>query len=351
MDPGHELLISSDSHVIEHPTLWVDRLERAYRADAPRFPMGAGSFAEHRGGSDPHARLTEMAEDGVSAEVLYPTLTLNLFHLEDAGLQEACFRVYNDWISEYCHVALERLIGIGAISLYDIDNALKELVRCKELGLRGCIIWQLPPEDYPFYSKRYEPFWEAAQDLALPVSLHILTGFDWSRRVSSDLMAGRASTPEEKTARGEFGFRGVVNDKLRSAMHSLHDIIVSGVLERFPRLKIVLVECEIGWLPFVLNQWDKYYGKGTIVDAIVRQPSDYFERQVYATFFNDPPGARQLAWWGADNCMWSNDFRDVSRRDLGGLSEDVRSKLLWHTCADLYDISVDDLVRVGSTLP
>src|SRR5262245_37449184 len=137
------MLISADSHVIESPTLWLEDLPPALRAQAPRFPVGAGNFEAHRAGFDPHGRVGAMAVDGVDVEVLYPTLALNLFHLEDAELQQACFRVYNDWIAGYCAVDPQRLVGIGAISTYDIDQAVAEAGRCRDLGLRGLIIWQL----------------------------------------------------------------------------------------------------------------------------------------------------------------------------------------------------------------
>jgi predicted TIM-barrel fold metal-dependent hydrolase len=201
-----------------------------------------------------------------------------------------------------------------------------------------------------------EPFWAAAEALQMPVSLHILTGFDWSRRVSSDLFAGRPSSPQERAANGEFGLRGVVNFKLCSAMNSLHDVIVSGVLERHPGLRLVLVETEIGWLPFALHQWDKYCSRpSSMGQAITRLPSEYFADQVYATFFNDPPGASQLAWWGERNCMWSNDFPhpnstwphslEVIERDLGPLSAEARELLQWRTCAELYAL---DVAAVGA---
>ena len=350
-DGGMGLLVSADSHVIEPSALWQDRLPARWRPDAPRFPRGAGPFEAHPGAWDPIVRQGAMEEDGVSAEVLYPTLALNLFHLEDAPLQEACFRVYNDWIAEYCAVAPERLIGIGAISTYDIDHAVAELERCRVLGLRGAIVWQLPPESMAFYTDHYERFWAAAQELAMPVSLHILTGHDWSRRVSNDVLTGVTASFDEKTAMGEYGMRGIVNYKLLSAMQSLHDIVISGVLERFPALKLVLVETEIGWLPFALSQWDKYFSRTQrIVDTIPRAPSEYFERQVFATFFNDHPGTRQLSWWGAGNCMWSNDFphpnstwpdsAKVIERDLADLPAANLRKLLHENCARLYNLDL-----------
>lgn len=349
-----DLLVSSDSHVIESPTLWSERLPASFREKAPRFPKGAGGFQAHPGGSDPAERLKEMLVDGVSAEVLYPTLALNLFHLPEAPLQAACFQVYNDWVAEYCQAAPERLIGIAAISTYDTAAAVHELERARKLGLRGAIIWQLPPTEIPFYSSHYENFWAAAQELEMPVSLHILTGHDWSRQVSTGLMGGTVAPSESR-----YGYRGLVNEKLLSAMNSLHDIIISGVLQRYPRLRLVLVENEIGWIPFVLNQWDKYFIRPHRPSAmpIDQAPSEYFLRQVFATFFNDKVGCRMLSWWGSDNCMWSNDYphpnstwpnsRAIVQRDLGALRAEVRAKLTWRTVVDLYNLKVPSRLQVG----
>ena len=96
----------------------------------PDFPK-RNSPGEKPGGWDPKARISEMEIDGVSAEVLYPTLGLRLFAMEDAECQEACFQIANDWMIDYCKVTPGRLIGIPMISLYNIKNAIKELERCK----------------------------------------------------------------------------------------------------------------------------------------------------------------------------------------------------------------------------
>ena len=142
------VIISADSHVMEPVDLWKKGVPEKYRDAAPLYPphkLGEG-FQQREGGWDPNARITEMEVDGLSAEVLYPTLLLKLFALDDAGLQEACFRVYNDWLIEYCSVDRDRLIGVAAISAYNIDNAVKELERCRKAGLKGALVWQAPPD-------------------------------------------------------------------------------------------------------------------------------------------------------------------------------------------------------------
>ena len=147
--------------------------------------------------------------------------------------------------------------------------------------------------------------------------------------------------------------RSSVNHKLFQTVDALYDFIYGGVLERFPRLKLVLVESEIGWIPFVLEQWDYYFkrfaGRSASL-SITKLPSEYFHRQVYATFFNDAVGGHLLSWWGEDNCMWSNDYphgnstwphsREIVARDVGNLSTESRAKLLRDNVARLYNISM-----------
>ena len=368
-----ELLISADSHVIEVPDLWEKGLPRSYSERAPKvyfderreswmfgspeviaqavgglFMAGqppeeienfrkAGFAAARKGGWDPVQRLEDMEIDGVSGEVLYPSLGLGLFCMEDAAIQEACFRVYNDWIIDYCKSARERLFGIALISSFDMPHAVSELERCKKAGLRGAMVWQVPHRSLPFSSDHYERLWAAAQDLDMPVNLHILTG--------------HSASMHRQTLGGIERYRRSVNQSGEIA-DALFDIIFSGVLERFPRLKIVSVENEIGWIPYWLAQCDKAFERfrSSQPIAIKKRPSEYFQRQIYATFFNDQVGCRMLSWWGMDNCMWSNDYphqnstwprsREVIARDLASFSAGDRAKLVRLNVARLYDLKL-----------
>jgi predicted TIM-barrel fold metal-dependent hydrolase len=342
-----ELLISADSHVMEPHDLWEKALTPRFGDAAPKFKkLAVGeSFQHHAGGTDPHARVKEMAQDGVSAEVLYPTLGLSLFGLDDAKLQEACFQVYNDWLMDYCKVSPDRLIGIAAIAVYDIDVAVKELRRCKEAGLKGAIVWEVPHADLPFHSSHYDPFWAACQELDMPLSLHILTGHGYVKT------RGLNGTGVEH-------YRGSVNIKTYDAMNAVFDLVFYGILERYPRLKLVMVEHEIGWIPWLMQQWDYYYNRFKKVNPppITMNPSEYYKRQVYATFFNDHVGTETLAFWKDNNCMWSNDFphenstwpnsRKVIERDLGSLPEATRAELVRGTVVDLYKLRVPEPVGV-----
>ena len=337
---SEDLLVSADSHVIEDPQLWKKRLPRSFQDRAPVFPelKVGGQFQARPGGHDPKARLHEMAEDGVSGEVLYPSFCLDLYGLNDIPLQEACFRVYNDWIIEYCSVAPDRLFGVGNLSCFNIPNAVKELQRCKESGLRGGMVWMVPTPDLPFHGDHYDPLWAAAQELEMPISIHILTGEPYAY-------------PRQLPVRiAHLYFPRTINDKLLYGINALSGLIAGGALERFPRLKFVLVETEISWLPFILSQYDKYWARGNLQSQMKLNPGEYFDRQIYATFFNDPPSKMMLGKWGTNNCMWSNDYphpnstwpnsRDVIERDLGHLAPDVKQRLLNENVRELYGLPV-----------
>ena len=152
LDLSETLLISADSHVTEPEDLWQTRLPAALRDRAPQFParrQGAGhsegTLNESRpGGADPGLRLGEMSQDGVSAEVLFPTLGLRLFAMEDAPLQEAC----SASTTTAYRVLLrgpDRLFGVALVAAYDMRAAIDEMTRCRNAGMAGAMVWQVPP--------------------------------------------------------------------------------------------------------------------------------------------------------------------------------------------------------------
>src|SRR6266404_4694525 len=202
-------IISADSHITEPPDTYTARIDARFRDRAPRLvhdakrgdlfvidgldkpiPMGliaaAGKPAEeltmfgarfedlHRGGWDPEARLADQARDGVSAEVIYPTVGMMICNHPDFDYKQACFDAYNLWIAEYCAAHPDRLLGIGQTAMRSVDDGIRDLRRIRELGLRRVM---LPgnPAVADYHDPVYAPFYEAAIDLGLPLSFHILT--------------------------------------------------------------------------------------------------------------------------------------------------------------------------------
>src|SRR5439155_1838647 len=121
----NEVIISSDSHIHEPYDLWAKAVPWATDKMPVFEPRRVGPGGAKPGGEDPLARVEEMAQDGVSAEVLYPTFGLKLFGMDDAKAQEAAFRVFNDWLMAYCKPNLDRLWGVACISAYETAQAVK----------------------------------------------------------------------------------------------------------------------------------------------------------------------------------------------------------------------------------
>ena len=254
-----------------------------------------------------------MDVDGVEAEVLYPTIAFRMFRLTDPGYQRACFRAYNDWMAELCAAAPKRLAGVALISTYDIEGAVEELRRARDLGLPSGMIAITPDETRPYSDPYYDPLWAAAQDLEMPIGLHILTS---------------ANKP---------GFESFVIDYPATPnwmMRSLAALIFSGVFQRYPRLRVVSVEADIGWIPNFLKRIDhamRRHGPRLKLD-LAKMPSDYFRRNVAATFIDDEAGLRTWDLIGAENIMWSNDYphsdsswpnsREIIARDTAHLPEE-----------------------------
>jgi len=373
-------LLDADSHVSEPLNLWRERLPAKYRAIAPHMEteyqgrpgawwhieadrephnvilgFGANKTIEelqellkgfsyagaHRGGWDPAQRLEDMDRDGVAGDVLYTTLGFRMFWIKDAGFQRACFQVYNDWLAEFCSHAPKRLKGLALISLYNPKEAAADLAECARKGLSGAVIWASPPEELPFYDEIYDPFWAAAQELAMPLSLHEFAGFQWvdwdSSAKKRTIAAGINSQEVEKT---------------------FATLILSGVLERFPRLPVVSAELNCGWLPYFLRRLDeRFEARGVRVHGsafptkLTLKPSEYFRRQLYATFIDDRFGIAHRHEIGVENLLWSSDFphsatfwphsREKIVKDFQDVDAQDRHKILRQNAAKLYGFEVD----------
>ncbi len=305
--------------------------------ELPKFFQSSTYKDGRPGGWDPAERLKDMDLDGVQADVIYTTLGFRQFWFTDAALQRACFRVYNDWLADYCAHAPQRLVGLALISLHDIDEAIKELRRCADRGLKGALIWASPPEDRPYSAPLYDPFWAAAQDLGMPISLHSITG------------AGAESRLAIKQPLDRYVRSTVLSHEVQ---RTLVVLICSGVLERFPDLKLVSAENEVGWLPFFLQKLDQAREEYQYLYPVPLKlkPSEYFRRQIFATFIDDPVGVASREFVGVENIMWSSDYphtvstwphsREVVERDFKGVPDDEKRLIVRENVARLYGLAL-----------
>jgi uncharacterized protein len=328
-------MISSDTHVMEPLDLW-DQLPERLKKNIPVLNFGG---ARPAGSGDPVARVVDQDTDGVGADIIFPNYGMGLFGIDDPETQFEAMRVYNDFIADFCKTSPKRLFGVPAISVYDIDKAIAEMHRAHAMGLIGIMVWQVPDPKLPFSSDHYEKLWAAAAEAGAPVHTHILTGHSYTKN------------PGWSTMKVVERIRNSVNQKQHDTVNALYDLIFYGVFERHPKLKLVLAESEMGWLPYLLQQWDYYYERFAKEEMpIKRLPSETFMEHVYATFLEDFAGTRHLNWWGQNNVMWSNDYPHFNMtfpnsranvvRHIGNLTHEQQVKLVRGNALDLYKLAL-----------
>ena len=367
-------LLSSDTHVIEPPDLWETRIDRKFRDQAPRvvtdgdtewwvvagqrtlsFAGGAQTgdrferpanlrtgarFTEVRpGGYQPEEHLRDNEADGVMGSVLYPTEGLLVYTVADGPLLSAACRAYNDWLAEFCAAAPSRLKGVAMLNVDDVDEAIVEAERARDLGLSGVMIPTAAPPNRPYSSPDYERLWAAAVDLALPVSLHLGANRRGASGVDADLSAIRPS------------YFAVCEHWVKA---SLADLIFAGVFDRFPALSVGTVEHELGWIPFFLDRLDytytqrqgnrRYYRFQT-----ARVPSEFFARNVFASFQDDDLGIRERHRIGLASLCFGSDYphtestfprsREIMSKRLADVPQHEQDQIVFANAARLYGFS------------
>ncbi len=359
-------LISSDSHVTMPDAAWQKYLDPEFRDRAPRiectdegdlrvfegkrtpiltlnnlagkkpedFTLNVRKLEEQRAGAwDPATRIQDMDADGVDAEVLYvggPLMT------SDAELRLNSVRGYNRWLSDYSSYAPKRLLGMAAIPIDTPERAVEEIqFASAEPGLAGGYIPLFPPEgDYG--DERWNPIWEAFIDTGLPIGLHV-----GGRRPGTPVVNMYESAPRFMT--------GLVMSKLTMA-EAVSELIHGLVMQRYPELKFIAVEGQIGWISFFQYYSDHLWEKHRFwtKSELKEPPSHYFRRQVFATFMEDPVSLREREHIGIDNIMWASDYphsettwpnsKALTDEWLAAFGEEERAKILWKNCAKLYGL-------------
>ncbi len=350
------LAISSDSHVVEPPGLWVDRIEPAFRDRAPRVVRRDGAdywqcqgatlasvgmmlsagvepsrirphirYEEgHAGGWDPHRRIQDMAADGVVADVLYPSIALRIFEMQDIPLLNACLAAYNTWIAEFCQAYPRHMKGIAVVSLDDVARAAAELQRTRKLGLAGVMICVDPGSETSYGDPSYDQFWATAQELEMPVTLHVGSQRKASRTIG-DAIIGHLYIQK-----------------------ALADLVCSGIFQRLPRLKVISAEADVTWAAHLIEKLDKSFTflRTRFPIATDRPPSQIFRDHVWLTFIRDLALVHVRHLVGVDRIMWSSDYphhdstwprsQEVIAQHFDGIPESERRRMVWENVAELY---------------
>lgn len=290
------------------------------------------------GGHDPHARVKDMDADGIDVGIVYPSTGLRMYSvLTDSNLLSGLFRGYNDWLAqEFCAPYPDRIKGIAMVNIDDVADGIAELERCAKLGHIGAMIPVHLADGKSYGSVEYERLWATAQDLQMPLSLHIGTPRPAFGQEYGDLSKMRAT------------FMAASDHWVRI---SLGDLILNGVFERYPTLQVGSVEHELSWVAFFLWKIDYVYTQRAQRPFWHRfqedmLPSDYFHRNVFVGFQEEATGIRLRDIIGVDNLQWGSDYPHPestfpkSREILGGILSDCtdaeKAKIVGANAARVY---------------
>lgn len=372
-------LISADSHVNPRTEMWAEYLAPEFRDRAPRvertdeadyevfegrrkpianlasvggrrpeeYTAAIRRFDEVRpAGWDPAARLEDQDIDGVQAEVLFGAVGNAPLASEDPALARASFTAYNHWLADFCSYDRGRLVGLAGIPCDDPDDAIAEIRDAAGRGLRGAVIPHLPGVG-EWQDEEWEPFWRAILEQDWPVHLHVSSGM--RRTLGTD-------GPNQQTAggaglqRGDLFMNSLVASKLETPL-SLGRFVLGGTLQRYPDVKLISVEAQIGWVPFWKYYIDHLYDKHRwwTKFELPERPSFYVDRQLWFTFMEDPPGIELAHLCNVSRIMWSSDYphsettyphsRKIAEEILSRLPSDQFQRVVRDNCAELYGIS------------
>jgi predicted TIM-barrel fold metal-dependent hydrolase len=267
----------------------------------------------------------------VEASLCFPTFPRfcgqTFTEAKDRELGLACIRAYNDWmVEEWCGDSGGRLVPLAIIPLWDAELAAAEVRRNAERGVHAVCFSEIPAHlGLPsIHSGFWDPFFAACAQTETVVSMHIGS--------SSRMPATSGDAPPAVAATLSFN----------NAMASMSDFLFSGVLVRFPELRLAYSEGQIGWIPYILERadtvWQEHRAWGGVRDLIPEPPSTYYYRQIYGCFFRDRHGVASIDVVGVDNTTFETDYPHtdstwpdtlkVAQELTAGLSPEVIRKLM-----------------------
>ena len=368
-------IIDADAHVYEPPDVWQARVPARLRERAPRVvrrdegdvwlfddgermrPIGlmaasGASFLDfrplgwtyetiRRGFHEPHAHLADMDADGIHAQILYPSVCEEGARMfgDDTELQLACVRAYNEWLLEFCSASPTRLYGHAVIPATGVAAAISELDWALRKGYRGVLISTFPNGSVEPTAED-DPFWARAEEAGIPVALHIgsfhADGPVKRRRFEPSAVLPRAS----------------ISKSGANTVPLVARMIFSGMFQRFPRLRALLVEANIGWIPAMLEQTDDMFLRYRwFTDTAARfptMPSRIFHQNFWATFMIDTVGIELRHRLNLEHIMWSTDYphtgadwpnsRVTIERNFRGVPSGEVKMMLHDNCKRLYQL-------------
>jgi predicted TIM-barrel fold metal-dependent hydrolase len=381
---ARDRIISGDTHLEVPAERWTGRVPPAHRDRAPRtvrlangadgfliegsavrenaFDLYGGkgrdqwgpfgqTYEETPGTASPEDRLGCMDLDGIDAEIIFPPVVTGpraWRNIRDDQPYLAVVRAYNDFVAEeYAGYAPTRFYPMGVVPMAGIPTAIDELRRCAGLGLKGVMLSAFPSGlGHP--SDEDDAFWEEALALQMPLTIHVDLDRTGPRDGPLVRYARRAGMADLAGQVGRFAQRGAVNAV---------QLMIAGVFDRFPTLRILMAENQIGWVPTFMTVADERYDRHLhwaqkllgFEGLENGHPSDYIRRHVLWGFQRDPAGVELRHWMGVDNLIWGSDFphqeseypnsHKVIEQNFDRVSEDDRSKMLCENARRFFHLA------------
>ncbi len=289
------------------------------------------------GSMDPKERVELLDREGLRAAILYPSIGLTWeCETEDFPLSLAYARAYNRWIVDFCSDYKDRLIPIAHISLADGHEAAKELERAVKAGCKGAFVAPFTLTDKAHAHPDYDPFWAKAQELGVPVGIH--------------------PTPEPPTKRVYQRFTGMnwaawYHNVLggQGPQQAFFVLFQYGLFDRFPQVKVVVLESGAGWIGAALDRMDTTYETALGKSVLLKEkPSYYFKRQCWISGDPDEKAlAHIVEHVGNDKFFWATDFPHFDHPGnylealsnlVSPLSDTARKNLLGDSVARVYGL-------------
>jgi uncharacterized protein len=398
--PAAPPVVDADGHVLEHPDAMVRHAPAAFRdriwhietradgsewlhydgatrpaggmalagtagmtlADRKKALAGRMRYAEVRAGAfEPGPRLPDMDVEGIQQSVLYPTMLLGLPGLADPEFADVQANAYNEWLAEYCAHAPARLFGVALVPTQDVERAVRTIRHAKALGHVGVFMRPNPAiDDRKLNDPVYDPIWRACEELELPLGLHPFLapdmpgacralGYGTMRAAGVDYGKNSAADPVGKL-RNIFFSQALANPF--DMMESVALMCAGGVLERFPRLTVLFLEANGGWIVPWLERLDHHFEVfGWDVPWLRMKPSEYFRRQCFISF---DPDESTLAFTathplvGAERIVWASDYPhpdakfpgvvDELRGAIGSLAPEAQARIIGGNARALYHL-------------
>ncbi|HET6951884.1 MAG TPA: amidohydrolase family protein [Acidimicrobiales bacterium] len=301
--------------------------------DVAAMTMTAMTYDEMRPGCyDRDARVEEFEQNWVDGSLAFPTFPRfcgqTFSEGKDKELGLACVKAYNDWmVEEWCAPSAGVNIPLGIIPLWDADLAAREIVRNASRGVHAVAFSELPHAlGLPsIHSGFWDPVFQACNDTDTVLCMHVGS--------SSNMPMGAPDAPKGALATIAFN----------NAMTSLGEFLFSGIMERFPTLRLAYSEGQVGWIPFAVERsdyvWEHHHGWMGSRDHIAVPPSTYYYGRVFGCFTSDYTGMRNIKEVGEDQVCFETDYPHTDTSWPNSKEEVTRM------CAGLSDELVYKVVR------